>query len=82
MIHLDKISISNARRFGKDVEIKFGKGATILLATNGIGKTTVFEAIELALTGQFKRLGYPPIALIRDMETELDVRLDFNNNHF
>lgn len=82
MIHLDKISISNARRFGKDVEIKFGKGATILLAPNGTGKTTVFEAIELALTGQFKRVGYPPIALIRDMETELDVRLDFNNNYF
>jgi len=80
MIHLDKIFISNARRFGKDVEIDFGKGATILLAPNGTGKTTVFEAIELAITGKIDRLGYPPIALIRDKENELDVRIDFSNN--
>ena len=65
-IHLNKISISNARRFAKNVEIDFGKGATILLAPNGTGKTTIFEAIELALTGTLEsKLGNPPNALIR-----------------
>jgi len=80
-IHLNKISISNARRFAKNVEIDFGKGATILLAPNGTGKTTIFEAIELALTGTLEsKLGNPPNALIREGKKELDIRLDFENN--
>mgnify|MGYP000651592170 CR=1 FL=1 len=82
-INLNKISISNARRFAKDVEIDFGKGATILLAPNGTGKTTIFEAIELALTGSLEsKLGNPPNALIKDGKKELDIRLDFDNNLF
>lgn len=82
-INLNKISISNARRFAKDVEIDFGKGATILLAPNGTGKTTIFEAIELALTGSLEsKLGNPPNALIRDGKKELDIRLDFDNDLF
>lgn len=79
MKHLKKITISNARRFAKDVSIDFGKGATILLAPNGTGKTTVFEAIEFALTGAIQRLDRPPLALIRDNESGVDVRLDFED---
>lgn len=80
-INLNKISISNARRFAKDVEIDFGKGATIILAPNGTGKTTIFEAIELALTGSLaSKLGDPPNAFIRDGKKELDIRLDFDND--
>ncbi|OFY86403.1 MAG: hypothetical protein A3F72_11430 [Bacteroidetes bacterium RIFCSPLOWO2_12_FULL_35_15] len=82
MTHLNKITIRNARRFGENVDIDFGKGATILLAPNGTGKTTVFEAIELALTGKLERVGHPPYALIRDLQTELDIRLDFDNDLF
>lgn len=82
-INLNKISISNARRFAKDVEIDFGKGATIILAPNGTGKTTIFEAIELALTGSLEsKLGNPPNALIKDGKKELDIRLDFDNDLF
>jgi len=80
MKHLNKITISNARRFGSGVEIDFGQGATILLAPNGTGKTTVFEAIEFALTGAVQRLTKPPLALIRDNEPGLDIRLDFEDN--
>lgn len=83
MKHLQKISISNVRRFGKDVEINFGQGATILLAPNGIGKTTVFEAIELALAGEVSRLKNRPLeALIRNGQSGLDIRLDFSDNIF
>lgn len=81
MKHLNKISISNARRFGS-TEIDFGKGATIILAPNGTGKTTVFEAIEFALTGAVQRLGRPPLSLIRDNESGVDIRLDFEDNLF
>ncbi len=82
-LYLNKMSISNARRFSKDVEIDFGKGATLLLAPNGTGKTTIFEAIEFALTGTLEsRLGHPPNALISDGKEELDIRLDFDDNLF
>ncbi|WP_299762378.1 AAA family ATPase [uncultured Pontibacter sp.] len=82
MRHLQKISISNARRFGKDIEVELGQGATILLAPNGTGKTTVFEAIEFALTGAIQRLDNPPLSLIRENQLGLDVRLDFTNGKY
>lgn len=82
MKYLNKITISNARRFAKDVSIDFGEGATIILAPNGTGKTTLFEAIEFALTGAIQRLDRPPLALIRDNEAGVDVRLDFEDDLF
>lgn len=82
MKHLKKITISNARRFGKDVEIDLSSGANIFLAPNGTGKTTIFEAIEFALTGSIQRLNNPPLSLIRDKENGVDVRLDFDNGNF
>jgi len=82
MHQLTKITISNARRFGKDIEINLGPGATIILAPNGTGKTTVFEAIEFALTGAIQRLNPPPNSLIRDNQAGLSVRLDFEDGKF
>jgi len=82
MKHLQKISISNARRFGKEIEIEFGQGATIIQAPNGTGKTTIFEAIEFALTGSIRRIDNPPLSLIRDNQSGLDVRLDFTENKY
>jgi DNA repair protein SbcC/Rad50 len=82
MKHLKKITINNARRFGRDVEIELSPGANIFLAPNGTGKTTIFEAIEFALTGSIQRLKKPPLSLIRDKEDGVDVRLDFDNGNF
>ncbi|MDR6734821.1 hypothetical protein [Sphingobacterium sp. 2149] len=82
MKHLKKITISNARRFGKDVEIELSSGANIFLAPNGTGKTTLFEAIEFALTGSIQRLANPPLSLIRDKQNGVDVRLDFDNGNY
>jgi exonuclease SbcC len=82
MEHLKKITISNARRFGKDVEIDLSPGANIFLAPNGTGKTTLFEAIEFALTGSIQRLINPPLSLIRDRQSGVDVRLDFDNGNY
>ncbi|AJH15840.1 AAA family ATPase [Myroides profundi] len=82
MKHLKKITISNARRFGKNVEIELSSGANIFLAPNGTGKTTLFEAIEFALTGSIQRLTNPPLSLIRDTQNGVDVRLDFDNGNY
>lgn len=82
MQHLKQITISNARRFGKDIQINLSPQANIFLAPNGTGKTTLFEAIEFALTGSIKRLGNPPLCMIRDRQSGVDVRLDFYDNKF
>ncbi|MFH1128134.1 MAG: AAA family ATPase [Candidatus Omnitrophota bacterium] len=82
MKHIEKITISNARRFAENVEIDFGAGATIILATNGTGKTTIFEAIELALIGKVKRLENSPDAIIRKESSEMSARLNFSEGKY
>lgn len=79
---LEKITISNARRFGKDIFIELDPVANIIIAPNGTGKTTLFEAIEFALTGSIERLVSPPLCLIRDNEESMQVRLDFDKGKF
>lgn len=82
MKHIEKITITNARRFGENVEIDFGAGATIILAPNGTGKTTIFEAIELALTGRVKRIEKHPDVIIRNGLSEMNARLEFSENKY
>jgi DNA repair protein SbcC/Rad50 len=82
MTKLSSISISNVRRFSEDVTLNISSGATIILAPNGTGKTSIFEAIELALTGGVRRLSPPPDALIRDNRTNAKIRLNFDDANF
>lgn len=74
---LDNIVIKNIRRFGEETTIKLSPGATIFYAPNGTGKTSIFEAIELALTGKVKRLHNDFKPLMRDKSTDSSVRLNF-----
>lgn len=78
-IKLKSIKLNNIRRFGHDVEIKFGTGATILLAPNGSGKTAVLEAIELVLTSGVKRTGGRWAPLIRDGGQDASVQVSFGD---
>lgn len=80
MTRLHSITLGNTRRFADNVRIDFGPGATILLAPNGTGKTTVFEAIELALTGTIARLtGFSEnlAPFVREGQSQSFVQLDF-----
>jgi len=79
MATLKNIKISNIRRFGKDVSIPISPQASIILAPNGTGKTSLFEAIELAITGRVERLENELIALIKDTHNFADVCLDFGD---
>jgi exonuclease SbcC len=74
---LDNIVIKNIRRFGEETTIRLSPGATIFYAPNGTGKTSIFEAIELALTGKVKRLHNDFKPLMRDNSTDSSVRLNF-----
>lgn len=79
MKHLKSITLSNIRRFGADTKIELSRGATILLAPNGTGKTAIFEAIEFGLTGKISRLDDGLVPIIRDSESAAQVSLDFGD---
>lgn len=78
MSKLNSITLSNLRKFGPNVTIELSPGATILLAPNGTGKTTVFEAIEFGLTGKIARLRDDIAHIIRDDQTAAAVSLNFS----
>lgn len=53
---LTGVELTNARSFASGVSIELSEGVTVICAPNGVGKTTLFESFELALTGGIKRL--------------------------
>lgn len=77
MSKLNSITLTNLRKFGPGVEIELSPGATIVLAPNGTGKTTLFEAIEFGLTGRIARLKKDIKHVIRDDEAFAQVSLNF-----
>lgn len=79
MSKLSSITVSNLRKFGPGVEIELSPGATIILAPNGTGKTTLFEAIEFGLTGKIARLHDDINHVIRDDEAFAQVSLNFTD---
>ncbi|WP_437730022.1 AAA family ATPase [Sorangium sp. So ce1335] len=77
MTFLTRLELSNFRRFGPKTVLEFPAepGVAILVAPNGTGKTSIFEAIELALTGAVRRLGNAGVAaLVRDGNPQAEVR--------
>ena len=49
-MHLGRVIIRNFKRF-RHFDLTLGSGVTILVGDNEAGKSTVLEAIQLALTG-------------------------------
>ncbi|UPK34682.1 ATP-binding protein [Bradyrhizobium sp. 186] len=55
-IYLARIGIHNFRTFGAfDVELPAAPGLVLLTGTNGLGKSSFFDAIEWGLTGTIRR---------------------------
>jgi exonuclease SbcC len=76
MINLKKITFKNFKVFGGErYTIDFsGSHLTILGGPNGYGKTSVFDGIELALTGKLRRL-----VILENRQTPNDVVVAHNN---
>lgn len=48
---IDKIKIKNFKCYGEVFEASFNSGVNIIVGNNEAGKSTLLEAIHLALTG-------------------------------
>ncbi|WP_395459857.1 AAA family ATPase (plasmid) [Azospirillum melinis] len=57
-LFLRQIAVSNFRSFGeaKSIMVRPVPGVTVIAGANGLGKTSLLEAIEWALTGTVRRL--------------------------
>jgi len=55
-VKIKKILIYNFKNFRHKTVIDFSEDITFLVGPNGFGKTTIFDAIELGLTGNLSRI--------------------------
>lgn len=57
--YLTSVRISNFRTYGPEFSLSFpaGPGLTVVCGMNGLGKTTLFDAIEWAILGDIQRFG-------------------------
>ncbi len=71
-IRLEDVRIRNFRAYRKERKLVFGRNVTILYGPNGFGKTSVFDAIDFAATGDVGRLGIGNEERFRKIATHLD----------
>src|SRR6266404_982044 len=70
---LQELRIRNWKAFG-DKTIRFGPGLNLFVGPNGSGKTTVLDAVCLALTGEIPSGDFK--ALVRDTSQDAAIELD------
>ena len=71
-IRLKSISIEGFRAYRRKMEISFGDDLTILFGPNGFGKTSVFDAVDFAFTGEIGRLHTRTEGRFRRVAAHLD----------
>lgn len=54
-MRLDFVDISGFRGFRDRVRIDFGAGFTVVSGRNGVGKSTLFDAVEFAILGEITK---------------------------
>lgn len=89
MIKIGRIRIKNFKHI-KDLELDFSDRDLIVLdGPNGFGKTTIFDAIELVLTGKISRIkntahgltGYESVLFVDDENKNTEIKVEFCTNN-
>ncbi|HHA4821385.1 TPA: AAA family ATPase, partial [Escherichia coli] len=76
---ISKIEISSFKAF-KKIHLDFGGASLLTLdGPNGFGKTSIFDAIELLLTGRIKRICHLFSTLMIGKRTNYEDNLLWNN---
>jgi predicted ATP-binding protein involved in virulence len=76
-MHIEKVMIKNFKAV-KEMELEFTPGVNLIIGDNGVGKTSVLEAIVMALYGILKGVSGVPIKNIpqTDIHFSVDERGD------
>ena len=88
-VQIEKISLQNYKLFKSRV-IEFGKDLSVFDGPNGYGKTSVFDAVELLITGKISRVSdneaisgrnsYAGSFLARDYKKNVLIKGQFKNS--
>lgn len=68
---LDFVEIFGFRGFRDKVRVTFGSGFTVINGRNGVGKSTLFDAVKYALTGLIDK--YPVEKVAQKSLSDLSV---------
>jgi exonuclease SbcC len=71
-IRLDAVTIKNFRAYRKPQTFAFGTDVTVLYGANGFGKTSFFDAVDFAATGEIGRIKPHGDQHFRKMAPHLD----------
>lgn len=72
-MHIEQISIKNFKA-AKDIRIEFSPGVNLLIGDNGGGKSSILEAVSIALFGMLRGIKGVPVRKI----SQDDIRFSFN----
>ena len=75
-VRLERIKIQNFRAYRKAQTFVLGKDVTVLYGPNGFGKTSVFDAIDFAATGDVGRLRISEDSSFAKTAAHLDSRAE------
>ena len=71
-VRLDAVTIKNFRAYRKPETFSLGSDVTVLYGPNGFGKTSFFDAVDFAVTGEIGRVKYSSEAHFKKTAQHLD----------
>lgn len=71
-VRLETVTIKNFRAYRKPQTFAFGSAVTVLYGPNGFGKTSFFDAVDFAVTGEVGRIKSSGEAHFRKIAQHLD----------
>lgn len=75
-IRLSSVTIKAFRAYRKPQTFRLGADVTVLYGPNGFGKTSFFDAIDFAITGDIGRIKTPNEAHFRKAAKHLDAKIE------
>ncbi|MGA2233966.1 MAG: SMC family ATPase [Terriglobales bacterium] len=71
-VRIEAVTIKNFRAYRKEQTFALGSDVTVLYGPNGFGKTSFFDAVDFAVTGEIGRVKYSSEAHFKKTAQHLD----------